>query len=307
MQEVRIISRNSKLAMWQAELVKSQLMQCHSNLAVTIVGITTEGDRVLDRPLDEIGGKGLFIKELEYQLLAGTADIAVHSLKDLPANLLDEFTIGAILSRGNPFDALVSNNYQSLDSMPNGSVIGSSSARRVALLQKYYPHLESKLLRGNLQTRINKLDSGEYDGIILAVAGLERLGLESRIKQVLPMNQFIPSIGQGALAIEICANRFDLQELLVPLHDQVSAARVGAEREMGRFLKASCNLPIAGFAEVSGQELILHGLIADSSEGVYLTATARGQLNNYIQLGQECAEQLLAQGAADIVAKFAKY
>lgn len=308
MQAVRIISRNSKLAMWQAELVKSQLMHHYPQLVVDIIGITTEGDRVLDKPLDEIGGKGLFIKELEYQLLAETADIAVHSLKDLPANLLNEFAIGAILPRGNPFDALVSNNYQSLDSMPVGSIIGSSSARRVALLQKYYPHLKTKLLRGNLQTRLGKLDNGDYDGIILAVAGLERLGLESRITQILPVAQFIPSIGQGALAVEICAKRSDLKDLLVPLHDEISAARVGAEREMGRFLKASCNLPIAGFAEFSAdQELKLTALIADSGEGIYLHSQVSGKIENYIQLGRECAEQLLAQGAAGIVAKFAKH
>lgn len=307
MQEIRIISRNSKLAMWQAELVKAQLIQHYPQLIVKIIGITTEGDRVLDKALDEIGGKGLFIKELEYQLLAGSADIAVHSLKDLPANLLSEFAIGAILPRGNPFDALVSNHYTSLDAIPAGSLIGSSSARRVAILNKYYPKLKTKLLRGNLQTRINKLDNGEYDAIILAVAGLERLGLEARIAQVLPAAQFIPAIGQGALAIEICTERPELKKLLEPLNDLISASRVGAEREMGRFLKASCNLPIAGFAELVENKLHLNALIADSQAGIYLTASASGQLDDYIALGQECAQQLLAQGAASIVTKYAKH
>ena len=167
MQKIKIISRNSKLAMWQAEFVKAKLIEHYPQLEVEIIGITTEGDRILDKSLEKIGGKGLFIKELEYQLIAGAADIAVHSLKDLPANLVGEFTLAAILKRENPFDALVSNNYQNLQEMPAGSVIGTSSARRVAVLRKYYPHLEIKLLRGNLQTRIAKLDNGEYDAIVL--------------------------------------------------------------------------------------------------------------------------------------------
>lgn len=306
MQKIKIISRNSKLAMWQAEFVKAKLIEHYPQLEVEIIGITTEGDRILDKSLEKIGGKGLFIKELEYQLIAGTADIAVHSLKDLPANLVGEFTLAAILKRENPFDALVSNNYQNLQEMPAGSVIGTSSARRVAVLRKYYPHLEIKLLRGNLQTRIAKLDNGEYGAIVLAVAGLKRLGLENRITQVLPDNQFIPAIGQGALAIEICNTRTDLISLLAPLNDSESSAAVFAEREMGRFLNASCNIPIAGYAEVRGDTLELRAMLADSEEQQYLLSSCVGCVDDYLEIGQRCAANLLKQGADRIVKKYSK-
>ncbi len=307
MNQLNIISRNSKLAMWQAEHVKALLENYYPQLIVNIIGITTEGDRVLDKSLDKIGGKGLFIKELEYQLLSGGADIAVHSLKDLPANLINEFKLGAILSRENPFDAFVSNKYRCLNDLPNDAIIGTSSSRRVAFLKQHYPHLQVRLLRGNLQTRLAKLDADNYDGIILAVAGLKRLGLEQRITQILDDGKFIPAIGQGVLAIEILSSRQDLVELLKPLNDDVAASLVGAEREMGRFMRASCNIPVAGFATVSGSILTLKGFIGDAENNNYLIATSSGNVQDYLSVGQDCAKKLLEQGAKAIIDKYANY
>lgn len=307
MKQLKIISRNSKLALWQAEHVQQLLKQHYPDIMIEIIGVTTEGDRILDKSLDKIGGKGLFIKELEQQLLAGNADIAVHSLKDLPANLVAEFELAAILPRENPYDALVSNKYLRLEDIPAGGVIGTSSARRMAILQKYYPLLQIKLLRGNLQTRIAKLDNGDYDAIILAVAGLKRLGLESRIAQILPENPFIPAIGQGVLAIEICRNRPELVNLLRPLHDSESAAMIGAEREMGRYLNASCNIPIAGFAKIIDGQLVLQAMLADKEQALYLCAKSQGRIEDFIAIGQNCAHQLFDCGGGEIIARLANH
>lgn len=308
MKKIRIISRNSKLAMWQALHVEEQLKLKYPHLEIEIIGITTEGDRILDKSLDKIGGKGLFIKELESQLLLGNADIAVHSLKDLPANLLAEFELAAILPRENPFDALVSNKYNSLEDIPKNGVIGTSSARRVAILKRYYPQLNVKLLRGNLQTRLAKLDNGDYDAIILAVAGLKRLGLSERIAQILSKDKFVPAIGQGALAIEIARNSDSYEmliKLLKPLNDELTASAVGAEREMGRYLNASCNIPIAGFAEVVNGGIILRGLIADTEQSKYLDVIlSEDNYRNFVQLGQKCAHKLIDDGASEITLKY---
>ena len=303
--KIRIISRNSKLAMWQAEHVASLLVNYYPNMKVEIIGVTTEGDRILDKSLDKIGGKGLFIKELEYQLLANAADIAVHSLKDLPANLPEEFSIAAILERETANDALVSNKFTSLETMPVGSLIGTSSARRVAILKRYYPHLQVKLLRGNLQTRIAKLDNNEYDAIILAVAGLKRLGLESRITEVLSEEKFIPAIGQGVLAVEICKPRDDLRNLLAPLHHELTSALISAEREVGRYMNASCNIPIACYAKLQDQKLKLRAMLADNEENVFLDAESEGDLGCFQQIGQDCAQKILNAGGAKIIEKLA--
>jgi hydroxymethylbilane synthase len=305
MKQLNIISRNSKLAMWQATHVQNLLQQCYPAMQVNIIGITTEGDRILDRALDKIGGKGLFIKELEHQLIAGTADIAVHSLKDLPANIVAGFALGAILPRENPFDAFVSNTYASLQQLPDGAVVGTSSSRRVAFLKQNYPHLKVKLLRGNLQTRLAKLDAGDYDGIILAVAGLKRLGLANRITQILNDGSFIPAIGQGTLAIEILATRVELIELLKPLHDELAACQVGAEREMGRKMMASCNIPVAGYATLAGDSLTLNGFIGDAETSEFLIASVSGLCQNYLEIGRECADKLMQQGAKAIIDKYA--
>lgn len=305
MKQLNIISRNSQLAMWQANHVKDLLYKHYPEMLVNIIGITTEGDRILDKSLDKIGGKGLFIKELEYQLLNNTADIAVHSLKDLPANIVEGFSLGAILERENPFDAFVSNKYNRIDELPDGAVIGTSSSRRVAFLKRNYPKLNVKLLRGNLQTRLAKLDAGNYDGIILAVAGLKRLGLENRIKQVLDGGLFIPAIGQGVLAIEILSSRDDLVELLKPLHHETTAKLVGAEREMGRFMNASCNIPVAAYATLVEGEINLEGFIGDAENNKFIAATENGEMQDYLTIGQSCANKLLEQGAKAIIDKYA--
>ncbi|AUR52427.1 hydroxymethylbilane synthase [Aquella oligotrophica] len=305
MQKIRIISRNSQLAMWQANHVKEKLISANPGLFVDIIGITTEGDRILDKSLEKIGGKGLFIKELEYQLLHENADIAVHSLKDLPAKLPEEFILAAILEREDPHDAFVSNNYQSIDELPDGAIVGTSSARRSAILRKYYPQLEIKLLRGNLQTRLAKLDNGDYDAIILAVAGLKRLGLAERIKTILPAKIFVPAIGQGVLAVEILASRKnELLSLLKKIEDIDTSRLVGAEREMGRFMNASCNVPIAGYARMENNQLHLSAIIADPDNVSFYTAEITGDPDSYLQIGQECARLLLADGAQEILGKY---
>lgn len=304
MNVIRIITRNSKLAMWQATHVKQLLVNAYPELTVEVIGTTTEGDQVLDQSLSKIGGKGLFVKELEAQLLKHNADIAVHSLKDLPTRLLPEFDLAAILARDNPCDALLSKKYKSLDELPIGSIVGTSSPRREAILLHYYPHLEIKLLRGNVGTRIAKLDAGEYDAIILAVAGLKRLDLTNRISCILSESQFIPAIGQGAIAIEVCKGRDDLKQLLEPLHDEQTFNAVSAEREMGNYLNASCNLPIAGFASYHGNQLVLQALVADKAGKEYLFAQASGHPGDFEAIGRNCAKELLSLGAAQIVNRF---
>ncbi|MDD3267541.1 MAG: hydroxymethylbilane synthase [Burkholderiales bacterium] len=304
MDKLRIVSRNSKLAMWQATHVQDLLVKLYPDIQIEIIGITTEGDRILDKSLDKIGGKGLFIKELETHLLNKTADIAVHSLKDLPANLFPEFSLAAILKRENPYDAFVSNKYLNLEEMPEGSIIGTSSARRSAILKRYYPHLIIKMLRGNLQTRLAKLDNNEYDAIILAVAGLKRLDLENRIKTQLSGDKFIPAIGQGVLAIEINKDRTDLEELLKPLNDEDTLQAVSAEREMGRFLNASCNIPIAGYAYVLNDKLTLRAMLADSDDSKYIDAEVSGYTHECLEVGEKCAKRLIELGAKEITEKY---
>jgi len=304
MQTLRIISRNSPLALRQAELVKCRLNTLYPDLRMSIFGVTTLGDKILDKSLDKIGGKGLFIKELELALLEGRAEIAVHSLKDLPANLLPEFSLAAILEREDASDAFVSNSYPSLDSMPETMVIGTSSLRRVAFLKRYYPKLTTKLLRGNFQTRLKKLDEGEYDGIIVATAGLNRLNLAGRIRESLSVELFIPAIGQGALAVEILANNLELNNLLAPLTDPNTFIEVVAEREVGRYLKASCSVPIAVHARIRGNQFRLKAMVADSEEDIFCFAEVVTVRNNYMEAALDCAKQLLNQGALKVLKKF---
>lgn len=301
---LRIITRNSQLAMWQAQHVQTKIRELHPEINVEIIGITTQGDRILDKSLDKIGGKGLFIKELEYALLEGRAEIAVHSLKDLPANLSEGFTIAAVLEREESSDAFVSNNYTTLESLPNNAIVGTSSARRVAVLNRYYPHLQVKLLRGNVLTRLKKLDDGEYDGIILAVAGLKRLGLSDRIKQFLSKDEFVPAIGQGALAIEVLASNEYLYHLIKPLTHEDTNICVSGEREVGRFLQASCSIPIAAHATILRDELRLHAIILDKETGKYCSSIQLGRKENYLSIANLCATELLAQGADVILQKY---
>lgn len=304
MEKIRIVSRNSNLALWQANFVKEQLHTHYPNLFIEVSGITTRGDQILDKSLDKIGGKGLFIKELENVLLNGAADIAVHSLKDLPAKLHPTFSLGAILKREDAADAFVSNKYQSLNAMPKDAIIGTSSARRVAIIKQDYPHLRIKLLRGNIQTRLTKLDNNEYDGIILAVAGLKRLNLDYRITQGLETNQFLPAIGQGALAVEILSSRLDLVKFLQPLNDVNTVLEVSMERELGGRLGANCSVPIAIYAKSIGDQIRIEAKIWDSENDYCCKASVQVNQNRYGDGVNLCLSDLLKQGVYQVLEKY---
>ncbi|NUT16468.1 MAG: hydroxymethylbilane synthase, partial [Cupriavidus sp.] len=244
-QKLVIASRESRLALWQAEHVRAALQQYYPACDVSILGMTTRGDQILDRTLSKVGGKGLFVKELEFAMDEGRADLAVHSLKDVPMELPPGFTLAAVMEREDPRDALVSSTYASLDEMPAGTVVGTSSLRREAALRSRYPHLVVKPLRGNLDTRLGKLDRGEYAAIILAAAGLKRLGLGNRIRALIPTETSLPAAGQGALGIETLSTRPELAEWLAPLNHQPTALAVSAERAVSRRLGGSCQVPLA--------------------------------------------------------------
>lgn len=301
MQTLKIISRNSELALVQAEFVKERIIELYPELKVEIIGITTKGDKFLDKSLDKIGGKGLFVKELQQQLLKRNADLAVHSLKDLPVVSKGDFVIPAILKRYDPSDAFISNKYNRLEDMPKNTVIGTSSPRRIALIKQYFPHLSVKLLRGNVQTRLTKLDQGEFDGIILATAGIIRLGLEDRIKQKLDVNKFIPAIGQGALAIEVLSTRLDLLLLLNKLEDCNTYIATSTEQEVGRLVGATCNLPIGVHAEISGNNINLNVMIANNDTGKSCTISASNVKDNYLGLAQSVVNEMAANGLSEIL------
>ena len=301
-ERIVIATRESRLALWQAEHVQGLLRQLYPGCSVELLGMTTRGDQILDRPLAKVGGKGLFVKELETALLGGSADIAVHSLKDVPMVLADEFKLVAIGPREVPFDAFVSNKYASLDDMPPGAVVGTSSLRREAQLHARYPYLAVTSLRGNLDTRLRKLDSGEYDAIILAAAGLTRLGLKDRIRAVLPPEASLPSAGQGALGIEAAAHRTDVAAWLAPLNDAATAACVRAERAVSRALAGSCEVPLAAFAEMQDGQIRLRGLVALPDGSRVAAAELSGSADDPEALGLRLVEQLRAAGADAILA-----
>lgn len=265
--------------------------------------MTTRGDQILDRPLAKVGGKGLFVKELETALLDGSADIAVHSLKDVPMVLGEEFRLVAIGPRETPFDAFISNKYASLDELPPGAVVGTSSLRREAQLHARHPYLAVSPLRGNLDTRLRKLDSGEYDAIILAAAGLIRLGLKDRIRSVLPAEDSLPAAGQGALGIEAAAHRADVAAWLAPLNDAATAACVRAERAVSRALAGSCEVPLAAFAEMRDSTIHLRGLVALPDGSRVAAAELSGSASDPEALGLQLVEQLRAAGADAILAE----
>lgn len=301
-QRIVIATRESRLALWQAEHVQGLLRQLYPGCSVELFGMTTRGDQILDRPLAKVGGKGLFVKELETALLDGSADIAVHSLKDVPMVLADEFKLVAIGPREVPFDAFVSSKYASLDDMPPGAVVGTSSLRREAQLHARYPYLAVTSLRGNLDTRLRKLDSGEYDAIILAAAGLTRLGLKERIRTVLPPEVSLPSAGQGALGIEAAAHRAEVAAWLAPLNDAATAACVRAERAVSRALAGSCEVPLAAFAEMQAGQIRLRGLVALPDGSRVASAELMGDAADPEALGLRLVEQLRAAGADQILA-----
>ena len=297
-----IATRESRLAMWQAEHVQTWLRQQYPACQVELLGMTTRGDQILDRPLSKIGGKGLFVKELEAALLDGAADLAVHSMKDVPMQLGPEFGLAAIGARECPLDAFVSTRYDSLDDMPPGAVVGTSSLRRESQLHACYPYLGVLPLRGNLDTRLRKLDEGKFDAIILAAAGLTRLGLAKRIRSTLTPESSLPAAGQGALGIEILSSRPELAEWLAPFNDIETAACVRSERAVSRALGGSCEVPLGAFAEVHDGKIILRGFVALPDGSRITRAELSGPLNDPETLGDRLADMLCADGAKEILA-----
>jgi hydroxymethylbilane synthase len=294
-----IATRESRLALWQAEHVKSLLEQ--RGHQVSLLGMTTRGDQILDRSLSKVGGKGLFVKELEVALEEGHADLAVHSLKDVPMDLPQGFALGCVMEREDPRDAFVSGRFATFVELPRGAVVGTSSLRRVVLLRSLRPDLRIEPLRGNLDTRLRKLDDGHYDAIVLAAAGLKRLGLESRIRHVFEPEHMLPSAGQGALGIEVRADRTDLLELLAPLSHQATWLAVAAERAVSRAMGGSCSMPLAAFATFSGEYLQLRAAWGEPEGAADLvraqSASAAADLAQAAELGAEVAQQLRAAGA----------
>jgi hydroxymethylbilane synthase len=300
-QTLRIATRKSPLAMWQAEHVAQRLREEHIDLKVELVGMTTQGDRILDSPLAKIGGKGLFVKELEKGLLDGVADIAVHSMKDVPVGLPEGLHLAVILEREDPRDALVSNAYASIDELPSGAIVGTSSLRRQCQLADRRPDLEIRPLRGNVNTRLRKLDAGKYQAVILAAAGLRRLGFRQRISAFLEPEQSIPAVGQGAIGIECRIDDERVNKLIAPLHDQETASCVLAERAMNNRLMGGCQIPIAGYTVLNHGTLYMRGMVGEPDGSRIMRAEASAPLDQWESLGESVAEDLLGQGADQIL------
>ena len=298
-----IATRESRLALWQAEHIKARLEASFAGIQVVLLGLTTRGDQILDRPLAKVGGKGLFVKELEAALLEGRADIAVHSMKDVPMHLADAFTLACVTMRETPLDALVSNSYNCLDDLPPGAVVGTSSLRRESQIHAQYPYLAVTSLRGNLDTRLRKLDEGQFDAIILAAAGLTRLGLGARLRSTLPVEVSLPAAGQGALGIECLAARGDLIAALQVLADADTSACVTAERAFSRALAGSCEVPLGAYAVVVEGALWLRGFVARPDGAAILRGERRGRPAEADALGSALAADLLQQGAGEILAE----
>ena len=296
-----IASRESRLALWQAEHVRVALQQLYPRCAVSILGMTTRGDQILDRALSKIGGKGLFIKELETALLAGKADLAVHSMKDVPVDLAGDFALVATMMREDPRDAFVSNHHPDLASLKPGAVVGTSSLRREAQIRRRFPLLSVAPLRGNLDTRLRKLDAGEYAAIVLAAAGLKRLGLESRIRGFLSPAEMLPAAGQGAMAIETLASAGAVRRWLRPLNDAGTESCVRAERAVSRALGGSCTVPLAAYAEIQGESLRLRARVASPNGKEFVEAESVGSASLADDLVSEVVQNLLRQGADRIL------
>ncbi|NLY64866.1 MAG: hydroxymethylbilane synthase [Alcaligenaceae bacterium] len=297
-----IATRASRLALWQAEFVQAKLQALYPACRVELLTMTTRGDQILDRTLSKVGGKGLFVKELETALLDGRADLAVHSLKDVPMDLGSPFQLAVVMERADPRDAFVSNKYEKLADLPEGAVVGTSSLRRESQIRANFPHLVVKPLRGNLDTRLGKLDNGEYDAIILAAAGLQRLGLEERIRSCLSVQDSLPAAGQGALGIEILDSRPDVLAALQPLSCQETLACVTAERAVSSFLGGSCQVPLAAHALINGSELVIQAFVALPDGTKVLRAQSSGPVGQAEQLGLAVAKELHQAGADKILA-----
>ncbi|WP_308364236.1 MULTISPECIES: hydroxymethylbilane synthase [unclassified Microbulbifer] len=298
---IRIATRESALALWQANFVKDRLQQQHPSLQIELLPLTSRGDQMLDIPLAKVGGKGLFVKELEKAMLDGHADIAVHSMKDVPMEFPDGLHLPVICEREDPRDAFVSNHYASLDELPQGAVVGTSSLRRQCQLLARRPDLQVHFLRGNVNTRLAKMDGGEFDAIILAAAGLLRLEMHERIRTTLPPEISLPAGGQGAVGIE-CRRDPELEALLQPLHHRATAARLAAERALVKRLDGSCQIPIGSYAELDSGELHLRGLVGSPDGETLVRAETRGPEEDGEAMGTALAEELLASGADRILA-----
>ncbi|HED16916.1 MAG TPA: hydroxymethylbilane synthase [Gammaproteobacteria bacterium] len=298
---IRIATRKSQLALWQAEHVRARLQQAHPGIEVELETFTTQGDRILDAPLAKIGGKGLFVKELEQSLLRGDSDIAVHSMKDVPVLLPEGLQIAAVLARENPHDAFVSNQYQRLDDLPKGSRVGTSSLRRRCQLAELRPDLQISDLRGNVNTRLAKLDDDQYDAIILACAGLIRLDMADRIREAIAATVMLPAIGQGTVGIECRADDAELLALLEPLHDNHTASCIDAERAMNLRLEGGCQVPIGGHAVIEHGVMVVRGLVGRPDGTDIINAVISGRPEDAQELGSVLAEDLLSRGAGEIL------
>lgn len=305
---LRIATRNSALALWQAEFIKAELERLHPHVKVELLGIKTQGDKILDVPLAKIGGKALFVKELEEAMLDGRADLAVHSMKDVPMEFPEGLGLVAICERGDPSDAFVSNHFENVDALPQGAIVGTSSMRREAQLRAYRPDLEIRTLRGNVNTRLAKLDAGDYDAIVLASSGLKRLGFDERIRYCIPDTISLPAVGQGALGIECRLDDQELVDLLRPLNHIDSADRVHAERALNKRLEGGCQVPIAAYALLEDQDTVwLRGLVSSVNGQEVYRVEGRAPRDQGERLGRELAEDLLRMGADRILAEIYGY
>ncbi|EOX3391474.1 hydroxymethylbilane synthase [Vibrio cholerae] len=299
--QIRIATRQSPLALWQANYVKDALMAAHPGLQVELVTMVTRGDVILDTPLAKVGGKGLFVKELEIAMLEGRADLAVHSMKDVPVDFPDGLGLVTICEREDPRDAFVSNTYAKIEDLPSGAIVGTCSLRRQCQLKAARPDLVIKELRGNVGTRLSKLDAGEYDAIILAAAGLKRLELESRIRSFIEPEQSLPAVGQGAVGIECRVDDQRVRALLAPLNHADTADRVRCERAMNLTLQGGCQVPIGSYALLEGDTIWLRALVGEPDGSQIVRGEIRGPRTQAEQLGITLAEQLLSQGAKEIL------
>jgi len=299
---LRIATRKSPLALWQANHVREALLARNPGLKVELLTMTTQGDKILDTPLAKVGGKGLFVKELELGMLEGRADLAVHSMKDVPVEFPDGLGLAAVLPREDPRDVLISNRFSSIDELPDGARVGTSSLRRQCQLRARRSDLQILDLRGNVNTRLKKLDEGAYDAILLAAAGVRRMGWESRITELLPPEQFLPAIGQGAIGIEIRLDDERVAGLVAQLNDPPTATRIAAERALNERLQGGCQVPIAGYSEISHGVIVLRALVGRPDGSELVQGVISGKPEDAEELGQVLADDLLSRGAREILA-----
>ena len=303
MRIVKIGTRQSQLALWQAEFVRDELLKHHNNIEVELVGITSQGDKTLDIPLSQVGGKGLFLKELEEAILDGKVDLAVHSMKDVTVNLPDGLHIPVICQREDPRDAFVSHHYSRLSEMKENSVVGTCSLRRQSAVRHYFPNLLARNLRGNVNTRLARLDSGDYDGLILAAAGLKRLNMHDRIREELSVELFLPAVGQGAVGIECRIDDPEINALVAPLHHVKTAQCVLAERSLNASLDGGCHVPVAAYAQIDGDQISMKARVGDPNGSCMYESQGQISLDQGVQLGEQLAAHLLSQGAGDILSQ----